>query len=88
MEVSWRPRTCYRRWGGCVANMSSNAVRWLAVTAFLGGCPPFITNQELLDRYDPDGDGVLWPDDCDDSQAELSTPVTWYRDHLDVLGGR
>ncbi len=32
-----------------------------------------ITEAELAARYDVDGDGVPWPDDCDDRDASLTT---------------
>jgi hypothetical protein len=31
-------------------------------------------------RLDPDGDGVSWPDDCDDDDASVLGPTTWHAD--------
>ena len=48
---------------------------WPALTgcAFVGGAAEDV-------RLDPDGDGVLWPDDCDDTDPDLGELETWYLD--------
>lgn len=45
----------------------------------LGGCP-WIGSELENERLDPDGDGVLWPDDCDDDDAAVAEPLTFFRD--------
>ncbi len=40
----------------------------------------YITEAERDARYDLDGDGVLRPDDCDDSDPDLTEPLAWFTD--------
>ena len=43
------------------------------------GCV-WIDDQTLADRFDPDGDGVPWPNDCDDSDPYFYDPLVFYAD--------
>ncbi len=51
----------------------------LMLSLLASGCA-FITEEDLAGRLDADGDGVSWSDDCDDDDAALATPGTWYAD--------
>jgi len=42
------------------------------------GCV-YIDDETHADRLDWDQDGVSWPDDCDDRDADVQS-ITWYRD--------
>ncbi|MCB9686611.1 MAG: putative metal-binding motif-containing protein [Alphaproteobacteria bacterium] len=57
--------------------MSSSVTRLLPV--FLVGCL-WIGPQAELERMDLDGDGVARPVDCDDQDASVGAPTTWYLD--------
>ena len=39
-----------------------------------------ITDDDLASRMDIDGDGVVRPTDCDDEDASVGTPSTWFVD--------
>ena len=57
-------------------------MRYSAVLAIVAwaGCTLIDADVEQQ-RLDPDGDGVLWPDDCDDNDATIGGPSTWYADN-------
>lgn len=40
----------------------------------------FISDRDLLQRIDPDEDGVDFPFDCDDGNDEIGEPTWWYFD--------
>jgi len=40
----------------------------------------WIDDPTLNDRFDPDGDGVAWPEDCDDSDPYVYDPLVFYAD--------
>ena len=46
---------------------------------FLLGCA-LISDADLSDRLDADGDGVARPTDCDDADAGINGPGEWYAD--------
>lgn len=45
----------------------------------LAGCP-FITDDDFDDRFDADGDGVLRPDDCDDTDKDIGEKFERFAD--------
>ncbi|MEE2751558.1 MAG: MopE-related protein [Myxococcota bacterium] len=47
--------------------------------SILSGCA-WISADEHKARLDPDGDDVLWPHDCDDTDSEIGE-LTWYFDN-------
>ncbi len=51
----------------------------LASALLISGCP-WIGPKLEAERLDPDGDGVAWPDDCDDDDKGLSVPLTFFAD--------
>ena len=40
----------------------------------------FIGEKDQKSRLDPDNDGILWPDDCNDNNPNIGAPQTWYID--------
>jgi hypothetical protein len=40
----------------------------------------FLTDKDQESRLDPDKDGVLWPNDCDDSNSNIGEAQNWYLD--------
>jgi len=46
---------------------------------FTTGCV-HISDDDAFDRYDPDGDGVPWPQDCAPYDETASHTETWYAD--------
>ena len=50
----------------------------LALLVFTG-CA-YISDADEAKRLDPDGDGFLVGDDCDDQDPDVGPPVSWYRD--------
>jgi hypothetical protein len=48
-------------------------------TSLVAGCA-YISDEDEKWRLDPDGDGSLLGDDCDDSDGDLAQTVTWYTD--------
>jgi len=51
----------------------------LLLLALLSGCV-LVPQSALDDRLDPDGDGVPWPDDCNDDDGDLSERAIVYAD--------
>ena len=43
------------------------------------GCP-YVSPQERDARYDQDGDGLLWHEDCDDQDENIGRSTTYYYD--------
>jgi len=41
----------------------------------------YISDDHASWRLDPDGDGVLFPDDCDDEDSQVGAAITWYEDY-------
>jgi len=56
-------------------------MRALSLVCVVGlwGCT-WVGENELVSRMDLDADGIEGPVDCDDSDAEVREPRTWYRD--------
>ena len=50
------------------------AFAWLATSCV------WISDDHAQQTMDRDGDGLAWPDDCDDADATLSEPLVWYAD--------
>ena len=46
---------------------------------FATGCA-YVSDKTEDERLDPDGDGISWPLDCDDNNAEIGQ-VVWYKDN-------
>ena len=40
----------------------------------------FLTDKDQQSRLDPDKDGILWPNDCDDSNSNIGGAQNWYID--------
>lgn len=53
-------------------------MKYFFLLFFVTGCIT-IDDKTEKDRLDPDNDGVLWPDDCDDDNPEIGQ-LTWYLD--------
>ena len=45
----------------------------------LAGCA-WISDQAAAERLDPDGDGVSWDQDCDDTDPDVSATRRWFAD--------
>ena len=54
-------------------------LRLLPVLAGMAGCA-YISDEDEAVRLDPDGDGVPIGQDCDDTDAAVGAPVTWFVD--------
>lgn len=55
-------------------------MRLLLWLALLGGCYGFVTENDVRDAEDRDGDGVTYEDDCDDRSSGSGAVQTWYPD--------
>lgn len=55
--------------------------RFLLPLLVLSGC--LIGPRQTRDRFDLDGDGSMWPDDCDDDNAEVSPDLPEVVDGVD-----
>jgi len=40
----------------------------------------YVSDDHASWRLDPDADGVLFPDDCDDEDPQVGSAITWYKD--------
>jgi len=54
--------------------------RWaIAVSLVMGGCF-WVSDADEAARLDVDGDGVLWSEDCNDNNPNVSEPSTYFHD--------
>ncbi|MEC8379769.1 MAG: MopE-related protein [Myxococcota bacterium] len=54
-------------------------MRLILTLVALSACN-FIGDKDQQSRLDPDNDGVLWPDDCNDNNPNIGAPQVWYID--------
>jgi len=54
---------------------ASLAALWAAVAGCL-----WIPDAELQARLDSDGDGLVWHEDCDDTDPDVTGPIEWFAD--------
>ncbi|MEZ4318844.1 MAG: putative metal-binding motif-containing protein [Myxococcota bacterium] len=52
---------------------------WVVLGFAMSGCT-WIPEIQVIERYDADGDGVLYTDDCDDADAERRNEVLGFED--------
>ena len=52
----------------------------LCLIALLAGGCAFVTDADEEKRLDPDGDGVIFPNDCNDDDDQVGGPETFYVD--------